>query len=59
MLITNTRYERIAPNGDRSIVTIKNEEEWAYHSGLEAKGFKYKEIVVSVPSDNVCRSCEG
>lgn len=59
MLITNTRYERVAPNGDRSIVFIKDENDWKYHSDLAGKGFKYKEIQVSAPNDSRCLSCEG
>lgn len=59
MLITNTRYERIAPNGDRSIVFIKDETDWKYHSDLETKGFKYKEIKLNEPKGGVCISCES
>lgn len=59
MLNINTRYERVAPNGDVSIVRVNNTEEQKYHQELVGSGFIYKEIRVSAPVDNGCQACEA
>ena len=58
MLTINTRYERVAPTGDRSVISINDEAQLNYHHDLVAKGFQYKELRVSAPVDSACLACE-
>lgn len=53
------RYARVAPVGDETVVTIKSEQDVAYHEDLAGKGFKYTEVKENTPPPNVCISCEG
>lgn len=58
MLTINTRYERVAPTGDRSVISINDETQLSYHEDLMAQGFQYKELRVSAPVDSACLACE-
>jgi hypothetical protein len=58
MLKINTRYVRVSPKKDESIIKINTEEELQYHQDLETKGFQYKEVVIH-KAPEVCTACEG
>jgi hypothetical protein len=58
MLTINTRYERVSPTGDRSVISINSEDELFYHTQLAGCGFKYTELRVSAPVDSACFACE-
>jgi len=50
-------YLRIAPKGDKTIITIATQDEKEYQEALEKEGFEFQLQQVSSP--NVCTSCEG
>lgn len=50
---------RTSPNGDKSVVIIKDEKELKYQQELMAEKFAFTEIVPTVVPGGTCVSCEG
>lgn len=59
MLEINKRYMRTSPSGDKTVVSIKSEEELKYQQDLMAAKFEFSEIVPTVVPGGTCVSCEG